>query len=68
VGFKTEFQGSTNNIERLVLYDSLKNRLTYIINASTNDTAILNVELNWILIPNYDVDSIKYYGYVLNHI
>ena len=60
IGYKTKIQGSGKNNERFVLYDSLNNSLTYLINVFTNDTSLLNVELNWIAIPNYDIDSIIY--------
>jgi hypothetical protein len=58
IGYTTEIQGSGNFNERLVIYDSAKNTLTYSITVFSNDTSMLNTELNWITLPAYDIDSI----------
>jgi hypothetical protein len=58
IGYTTIIQGSGNMNKRIVIYDNVKNILTYSITVFSNDTSMLNTELNWITLPAYDIDSV----------
>ena len=60
IGYTTKIQSSGNDINRILTYDSTMKSLTYSIEAFTNDTAMLIVELNWITLPKYNIDTVIY--------
>ncbi len=60
IGYTTRIAGSGLDNDRILLYDRSKNSLRYLITAYSNDTSALNIDLNWILVPDYDFDSISY--------
>src|SRR5690606_11657552 len=60
IGYTTKIAGSGLDNDRILLYNRSKNTLLYSITAYGNDTSALNIDLNWILVPDYDFDSISY--------
>ena len=60
IGYTTKIQGLVESNNRIITYDSTMNALTYTIKAFTSDTAMLCVELNWITLPKYNIDTVIY--------
>ena len=61
IGYATRIGGSGLDNDRILLYDRSNNSLRYLITAYSNDTSALNLDLNWIMVPDHDFDSISYH-------
>lgn len=61
IGYTTRIGGSGLDNDRILLYDRSNNSLRYSITAYSNDTSALNLDLNWIMVPDHDFDSISYH-------
>lgn len=60
IGYTTRIGGSGLDNDRILLYDRSNNSLRYSITAYSNDTSQLKVDLNWVMVPDYDFDFISY--------
>lgn len=60
IGYKTMIGGSGHKNQLSFGYNSSTNIYTFSITAFENDTALLRIDLNWIIIAKIEIDSLNY--------